>query len=161
MYLLEPNQAAGTISLAAIGSTPVELVQEALRGVLAVLRSAAIDADEAGTAAVPFRGQGPGLGPLFVELAQDMMSQVEEFGTGLDEVQLDGLLRTDTGGFTAWGYLSGDADRHDAAPHALTIIAEPIIVDTGDGLRLTCNLLAEAAAITGLSVPPEPGPAAG
>jgi hypothetical protein len=160
MYLLEPDQSTGTISLAATGSTPVELMQEALRGVLAVLRSAAPDLSEPGTAVVPFQGQGAGLGPLFVDLAQDMISQLEEFGTGLDEVRLDGLLRTDTGGFTAWGYLSGDPEREQDAPHPLTI-TEPVIVADGEELRLTCDLLHEPGAVTGASVPGEPGPAAG
>jgi hypothetical protein len=142
MYLLEPNTTTGTISLTATGSTPVELVQEALRGVLDVLRS--VPASESGGSgtAVPFRGQGDELGALFVDLALDMISQVEEFGTGLDEVRLDGLLRTDTGGFTAWGYLSGDPNLQDARPRPLTI-GEPVVVTEGDSLRLTCDLRPE------------------
>jgi hypothetical protein len=142
MYLLESNTTTGTVSLTATGSTPVELVQEALRGVLHVLRSAAPGVDESGTGAVPFRGQGDDLGALFVELAQDMISQVEEFGTGLDEVRLDGLLRTDTGGFTAWGYLSGDPNRQTALPRPLTI-GEPVVGSEGNSLRLTCHLRPE------------------
>lgn len=140
MYLLEPDQATGAINLTAAGSTPVEVLQEALRGVLAVLRGAAPNPEAAGSAAVPFRGQGTGLEPLFVDLAHDLISQVEEFGTGLDEVRLDGLLRTDTGGFTAWGYLGGDPNLPGAAPRPLTIVA-PVIAAFADGLRLTCDLL--------------------
>ena len=139
MYQLEPDETTGVISLTATGSTPVELIQTALQGLLVVLRGEMSTGSDEGTAAVPFRGQGSDLGPLFLDLAEDMIGQVEEFGAGLDEVRLDGLLRTDTGGFTAWGYLSGDPERQDAVPHPLTL-AEPVIVEDGDRLRLTCEL---------------------
>lgn len=142
MYQLERGDVTGVISLTATGSTPVELVQSALEGVLAVARGDGPTGGEAGAAAVPFRGEGSGLEPLVLDLVDDMISQMEEFGTGLDEVRLDGLLRTDTGGFTAWGYLSGDPDRQESAPipHA---IANLVIVEAGDELRLTCDLLPE------------------
>lgn len=140
MYQLEPDPTSGVISLTATGSTPVELIQTALQGLLVVLRGEMPTGSDEGTAAVPFRGQGSGLGPLFLDLAEDMIGQVEEFGAGLDEVRLDGLLRTDTGGFTAWGYLSGDPGRQDAVPRPLTL-AEPVIVEDGDRLRLTCELI--------------------
>ena len=139
MYQLEPDETTGVISLTATGSTPLELIQAALQGLLVVLRGEMSTGSDEGTAAVPFRGQGSGLGPLFLDLAEDMIGQVEEFGAGLDEVRLDGLLRTDTGGFTAWGYLSGDPGRQDAVPRPLTL-TEPVIVENGDRLRLTCEL---------------------
>lgn len=143
MYQLEPDETTGVISLTATGSTPVELIQTALQGLLVVLRGEMSTGSDEGTAAVPFRGQGSGLGPLFLDLAEDMIGQVEEFGAGLDEVRLDGLLRTDTGGFTAWGYLSGNPGRQDAAPRLLRL-TEPVIVENGDELRLTCELIPEA-----------------
>ena len=86
MYQLEPDPTSGVISLTATGSTPVELIQTALQGLLVVLRGEMSTGSDEGTAAVPFRGQGSDLGPLFLDLAEDMIGQVEEFGAGLDEV---------------------------------------------------------------------------
>ena len=143
MYQLEPDQTTGVISLTATGSTPVELIQTALQGLLEALRGETPTGSDESTSAVPFRGQGTGLEPLFLDLAEDMISQVEEFGAGLDEVRIDGLLRTDTGGFTAWGYLSGDPGRQGVAPRPLRL-TEPVIDENGDELRLTCNLIPEA-----------------
>jgi hypothetical protein len=56
---------------------------------------------------VPIHGEGDELGSLFADLAEDLLGQIEFFGSGLHDVMLDGVLRREDGGYVAWGYASG------------------------------------------------------
>jgi hypothetical protein len=58
----------------------------------------------------PIRGEGADLAALFVDLFEDLMTQVEFFGPGLDDVTLDAVLRGDDGRYIAWGYASGSLE---------------------------------------------------
>lgn len=51
------------------------------------------------------RGEGADLAALFADLVTDLLEQLEEAGGEAHAVRLDGLLRTDQGGFVAWGYV--------------------------------------------------------
>jgi hypothetical protein len=55
----------------------------------------------------PIRGEGDDLGSLFADLVEDLLGQIEFFGSGLHDVVLDGVLRREDGGYVAWGYASG------------------------------------------------------
>jgi hypothetical protein len=59
---------------------------------------------------VPIRGEGADLAALFADLLEDLIAQVEFFGTGLDDVTLDGVLRGDDGRYIAWGYATGSLE---------------------------------------------------
>lgn len=138
MYQLE-RTAAATIQLTASGSAPIELLQAALRGVLEAARGDRPASAPSNAVAVPVRGLGDDLGLLFVDLCQDLISQLAEFGPGWDDLRLDGLLRTDTGGYTAWGYLSG-GPLSDAQPLLALTVQSPVIVETEGELRLACEV---------------------
>ena len=127
--------APGEITVTA--STPVELMQAGLDRLLALVpgRQQA-PAVSAGTSAIPVRGLGQQLDALFLDLAAELLAQLEENGPGLNEIRLDGLLRTDTGGYTAWGYLTGDLTPGPAAPIALDVTVARV-EPAADGLRLT------------------------
>ncbi|MBA2519048.1 MAG: hypothetical protein H0V24_05245, partial [Chloroflexia bacterium] len=55
---------------------------------------------------------------------------------------LDGLLRTETGGYTAWGYLSGGPGERKRLPFAL-VANSVVVAATAAGLRLTGQLRTE------------------
>lgn len=110
-YRVEPWDDARSAGVLATGDEPRDIVQAALDGVLAL----ALDGltpppggDE--TAAAPISAQGVDLPALVARLADDLLAQLDLFGGGLRHVRLDGLLRTDAGGFSGWGYLIGRAD---------------------------------------------------
>lgn len=125
-------------------STPVELLQAGLRAILDLARAGRQTAAPSGTVAIPIQGLGSDLGQLFLDLGDDLFHQLEEHGLDLDEVALDGLLRTGPGGYTAWGYLSGMAGAGSRL--SLALIAESVVITPrGDGLTLTCMVRAGAA----------------
>ena len=146
MYQVERLEPTGAIKLTATGSTPVELLQAALRGVLDAALGRTRPAAErqgrvepASELSIPVRGTGADFGRLFIDLSQDLLSQIEEYGRGLDDFRLDGLLRTETGGYTAWGYLTGSPSGEGAVATALTIDT-PAIIETDGGWRLVGEL---------------------
>lgn len=138
MYQFERDARNRMITLIASGETPAELIEAALRGILVAARSGQPLPPSGDDVAVPVRGEGADLGQLFANLVSNLISQIEEFGPGLDDLRLDGLLRTDGGGYTAWGYLRGGAGEGVGATLALTVRA-PEITEVGGGLRLVCK----------------------
>jgi hypothetical protein len=109
-FRADPWGADGRATLTAAGPEPQGALLAGLRGVLA-LALAGHDASAAGddTAAAPIAGDGDDLAAVFARLADDLFAQLETFGGGLDHVRLDGLLETDDGGYSAWGYVVGRA----------------------------------------------------
>lgn len=131
---------SGGAELSATGADAEALLLAGLGGVLAAARGDAppIAAEQA-TAAVPIRGQGASIGALFGEIAADLLAQLDANGTGLDRVRLDGLLQTDDGGFTAWGYALGAAA--DAPPPVgLALDGDPAVEGGAGGWTLRCRL---------------------
>ena len=142
-HRLGPWQPDATAVLTATANDAKALLQAGLQGVLAAVRGdarASVASDEAATAAAPIRGQGAGLARVFAELAADLLAQLDAFGPGLDHVRLDGLLQTDDGGFTAWGYAIG-ATTANPPPVGLGLDGEPSVT-AGEGGRLVlrCTL---------------------
>ncbi|MDQ3695917.1 MAG: hypothetical protein M3464_20200 [Chloroflexota bacterium] len=139
MYQLQRGNPTGNVHLTASASTPVELVEAGLRAVLELAREGQGPVTAADGVAVPIRGLGADLPRLFIDLTDDLVSQLEEFGPGFDVLRLDGLLRTETGGYTAWGYLSGGPGESTRVPFAL--VADSVVVAaTAAGLELTGQL---------------------
>jgi hypothetical protein len=120
-FQLERHERTGTLRLTATGATPGEVIESALRGVLVAARGDQPAGSPADVVAVPLRGTGADLGQLFLDLTRDLIAQLEEFGPGLDDPRLDGLLRTDTGDYTAWGYLAGPSNGAGQPAIMLTI----------------------------------------
>ena len=134
---LEPWGEDGTARLVAIGDDPVGALLAALRGILALTLDGAPAAE--GTAAVPVNGRGADLGAVAAALADDLLDQVQTFGAGFQAVRLDGMLETDDGGYSAWGYLTGDAN----GPSVPTVARRgPIVATQGEDGRVTlaCTL---------------------
>lgn len=118
-FRIDPWNAAGEFRVVAVGDDPRDAVQAALAGVLALALDDASPPDDDGTAAAPIAGQGADLATVVARLADDLLAQLDLFGRGLRHLRLDGLLRTDTGGWSGWGYLVGRAGgppAHDVAP---------------------------------------------
>lgn len=141
-YQLGPWGADGAAALAAMASDPEGLLLAGLRGVLAAVRDggpATTASEEEASAAAPIRGQGGDLGAVFAELAADLLAQLDANGPGLDRVRLDGVLTTDDGGYTAWGYAVG-LPAADPPPIGLTLDGDPVVTTEGAGLSLRCTL---------------------
>lgn len=97
--------------IVATAEEPRPALLAGLRGILAFAtgRDAEAPADDVAIAA-PIQGRGADLAVLFAALADDLLDQSAAVGNGFGQVRLDGLLRTDDGGWTAWGYLLGQPD---------------------------------------------------
>jgi len=139
-FRLGPWDAEGAAELTATGPDAEAVLLAGLEGVIAAARAGAPPpSPAAATAAAPIRGQGATLAPLFAELAADLLAQLDANGLGLDRVALDGLLQTDDGGATAWGYLQGAAAA-DPPPVGLALDGDPVLEQTAGGWALACRL---------------------
>ena len=141
-FRLGPWSADGTAELSASGGGAEDVLLAGLEGVLAAARGdrAPAAAPEAeATAAAAIRGQGADLGRVFAELAADLLAQLDANGPGLDHVRLDGVLTTEDGGYTAWGYAVGRAAA-DPPPVRLSLDGEPVVTERAGGLALRCML---------------------
>lgn len=141
-YQLGPWDADGAAELSAKATEPEGLLLAGLRGVLAAVRDGgpqATASEAEASAAAPIRGQGGELGGVFAELAADLLAQLDANGPGLDRVRLDGVLATDDGGYTAWGYAVG-LPAADPPPVGLILDGDPVVTTEGAGLLLRCTL---------------------
>lgn len=128
------------VTISATGKDAEAVILNGLREVLAVARGSAVAtaADDA-TSAAPIRGQGASVDRLFAEIAADLLAQLDAHGLGLDQVRLDGVLETDDGSLTAWGYALGVA-ADSPPPVGLTLDGDPILEQTADGWTLRARL---------------------
>lgn len=128
-------------SLTVEAMTPQALLTAGLSEVLARARPPA-PAVIAAVVAVPVRGHGADLAALFRDLAGDLHAQLEEWGAALDQITVDGVLRTETGAYTAWGYLTGPAPT-SVAPLLVTL--SEVRITEGEPLNLTFTVLGPPA----------------
>lgn len=117
----------------------------ALQGILDTARATPVGAatgepiDESITA--PIRGQGESYGEVLLQLANDLLAQLDANGAGLSVVRLDGLLAADDGGFSAWGALAGAAGGGHA-PQGLALVGTPTFAqDHDDATTVTLRLV--------------------
>lgn len=123
-FRCDPWNDRGEARLTAFGDDPRAVVSAALAGVLALALDGTPEPPEGdGTAAVPIAGQGADLASVVARLADDLLARLEAFGGGFRHVRLDGLLQTDAGGYSGWGYAIGRAD--GPAIPGITLAAEP------------------------------------
>jgi hypothetical protein len=129
---MEPreNEAAGEIRIEAGSGDRVLCIEAAaaepptalaagLRAILALATGRDHEPPPADVAtAAPIQGRGADLAALFAALADDLLDQLAAMGGGFGRIRLDGCLRTDDGGWTAWGYLLGRAEDGDIVPFA-------------------------------------------
>ncbi|MBA3414788.1 MAG: hypothetical protein H0U10_06150, partial [Chloroflexia bacterium] len=114
-----------------------------LRGVLALAAGkTAVGAGSDATLAAPLEAQGTDLAETFAGLADALLAQVDVFGAGLEDVRLDGLLETDTGGYSAWGYAVG-RERGGSLPRVVELagpVSVSVSVDKHGRIELRCPL---------------------
>lgn len=138
-YQLGEWSADGFAELTATGPTDDEVLGAALVGLLAAARggSARLAVGNA-DAAVPIRGDGADLGQLFAQLGADLLAQVDANGLGLDQIRLDGIVRTDEG-YTAWGAAFGTVAE---SPPALGILldGDPTGTTSDGQITIRCRL---------------------
>jgi len=139
-YAIGDWDGEGMATLEATGRTIDEALVAGLDGVLAVARgnarTAAVEDPPEGMAslAAPIRGQGADFGALLVELAGDLLNQLDANGTGLDRVRLDGVLETDDG-YTAWGYALGEPGG-GTPPVGLNLVDTPTLAQGDEATTL-------------------------
>ena len=132
----------GGARLDARGDDAEQALLAGLTGVIAAARGggAPVAAPEGeASSAAAIRGQGADLGAVFADLVADLLAQLDANGTGLDRVRLDGLLATDDGGFTAWGYALGEVVA-SPPPVGLALDGDPTMAQGPGGVVLRCAL---------------------
>ncbi len=125
----------GIATLHAAGSDMRSALEAGLRAVLALAAAPPHTPLDTGRSA-PIRGEGNDLGSLFADLIQDLLGQIEFFGTSLQDIVVDGVLRREDGGYIGWGYASGTLDagtpvvapRLHGTPTASTSAAQGIVL---------------------------------
>ena len=104
--IARPWDADGVALIEARGGDLRSALEAGLRAMLALTVAPASDAQQPDRSA-PIRGEGDDAAGLFADLVDDLLAQLAHFGNGLSDVELDGLLRRDQGGYIAWGYATG------------------------------------------------------
>lgn len=139
-YRLEPG-GEGATTVVATGEEPQAVLVAGLRGVLAsAAGKAAVGEGSDATLAAPVEAQGADLAETFAGLADALLAQVDVFGAGLEDVRLDGLLETDAGGYSAWGYAVG-RERGGPLPRAVELAgAVSVATDETGRIELRCPL---------------------
>jgi hypothetical protein len=134
----------GAIELTVSGSDERATVEAGLQAVLNLVRDgvghspAPTGGQTTGESAVPIRGQGGELAALVVDLANDLLAQLDTHGFGLTDVRFDGLLRTDQG-YSGWGYLLGETG-DTPPPRTVTLVGSPTIERSAEGLTFHLRL---------------------
>ncbi|MFN8590149.1 MAG: hypothetical protein U0031_01725 [Thermomicrobiales bacterium] len=100
-----PGSDNGTVEITTSGADLAAALTSGLRTVLTF----ALGANQGlpGDRSTSLRGEGHDPGQVFGELVADLLEQIALHGAGIDDVQIDGVLRRDDGGFIAWGQASG------------------------------------------------------
>jgi len=129
----------GIATISAVGQDMRSVLEAGLRAVLALVVTTPPPSLNAGRSA-PIRGEGDELAGLFADLVQDLLDQIEYFGSGLNDVAVDGVLRRDDGGYVGWGYASGTlgAVSPAAVPHLLG--SPTASEDASQGIELRATL---------------------
>jgi hypothetical protein len=119
-FTTSPWTPEGIATLYAVGHDMRSALEAGLHAVLALTVTPPPAPLDTGRSA-PIRGEGDDLGSLFADLVQDLLGQIEDFGSGLHDVAVDGVLRRDDGGYIGWGYASVtlEAVSPAAIPHLL------------------------------------------
>ena len=137
---LTPWTAAGEAVLTVTGADGAAVILAGLRGVHAAAAAGTAHATSQGDSVTAmFRGQGADLAGVFAELAADLLAQLDANGPSLGQIQLDGLLTTDEGGYSAWGSASGPATS-SPPPVGISLDSMPTVHDAGNSLTLRCRL---------------------
>ena len=131
--------AEGTASLEARGGDLRAALEAGLRALL-VLTGVNQAPPPTAVRSVPVQGEGEDPALLFADLAESLLEEIEQFGAGIAQVALDGVLRRDDGGYRAWGYAGGTLD---PAPLGATprLAGVPVVSDDGShGVVLRASL---------------------
>lgn len=131
---------AGQAELTATATDPDAALAAALTGVLAAASGGTLGypQPEEATSAAAIRGQGGNFPALLLELAADLLAQVDANGSGLTQIRLDGVLETDDG-YTAWGYALGSPDGNGAAVN-VELVGEPTVQQEPGTTVVRCTL---------------------
>ena len=128
----------GIASLEATGATARSAMESGLRAVLTLAVAPVPEAEDA-TRSAPIHGEGDDLAELFVDMVEDLLAQIEHFGSGLDDVVVDGVLRTERGGYSGWGYASGtlEVGSRGEVPRLLPV---PTVIEEGTRVVIRARL---------------------
>lgn len=129
-FTTTPWDEAGLAMLEATGSNARSALAAGLRAVLTLAVAPPLAPTSADRSA-PIRGEGDDTASLFADMAEDLLGQIEFFGSGLQDVSVDGVLRREGGGYVGWGYASGTLDL--ASPARPPVLLDMPTIDEGGG----------------------------
>ena len=145
-FTMSPTNGAGIATIQATGHDIPSVLEAGLRAVLALAVAPPRTAIDTGRSA-PINGVGEDLESLFSDLVEDLLSQIEFFGTGLHDVVIDGVLRRENDGYVGWGHASGTLD---ATPQVVMprLLGRPAISrGAGPRIHLAASLQCSGTAI--------------
>lgn len=125
--------------ISAIGSTAADGLTAGLQGVLTAASPRGHPPARDTTVAVPIRADGQSLTEVFEGLAAALIEEICDASVYFTSVRVDGILRNERGGLTAWGYATGRPSRH--APPAYCGVETAVVNSHPDGaVDLRCYL---------------------
>ena len=128
----------GIATVEVTGANARSAFESGLRAVLTLAVGPALATVTAGRSA-PIRGEGHDLTELFADIMEDLLGQIEFFGSGLHDVVVDGVLRREGGGYISWGYATGTLE--SAPPPELPrLLSVPTVVEEGTRVVIRVRL---------------------
>jgi len=137
-FTTTPWDQHGIAAFEATGTNARSALELGLRAVL-TLAVAPGSATGDGARSAPIQGEGNDLAELFVDMAEDLFGQIEQFSSGLDDVVVDGVLRTENGGYSGWGYASGTLEVATPGP-APRLLSVPTVIEEGTRVIIRARL---------------------
>ena len=137
-FTTTPWDRDGIAALEANGTDARSALESGLRAVLTLAVERVLATDGA-TRSAPIQGEGDDLAGLFADMAEDLLAQIEDFGSGLHDVVVDGVLSREGGGYIGWGYASGTLEpaSRSTVPRLLSV---PTVVETGTRVAIRAHL---------------------
>ncbi len=128
-------------ALEARGTSPRSALESGLRAVL-TLALPTLTTTAAAARSAPISGEADDLAGLFADMVEELAAHIEEFGSGLHDVAVDGVLRGEGGRYIGWGYVSGTLEA--ATPVEVPrLLFAPTVIEEETRIVIRAQLLRE------------------
>ncbi len=140
-FTTTPWDRRGIAAFEAAGTSARSAFESGLRAALTLALAPPPPTGDGGRSA-PISGEGDDLASLFADMVEELMEHIEDFGYGLHDVVVDGVLRREGGGYIGWGYVSGTLEAASPAEVSYLLFA-PTVVEDGQRIVIRAHLRRE------------------
>ena len=140
-FTTTPWDRRGIATFEATGTSARSAFESGLRAVLTLALAPPTPTAD-GSRSAPISGEGDDLAGLFADMAEELLGQIEDFGHGLHDVVVDGVLRREGGGYIGWGYVSGTLEAASPAD-VPRLLSAPTVVEEGQRIVIRAHLRRE------------------